>query len=154
WIVSDWFDGAPYERPLVFGLCALAFVAVPTAVIGGIATWSDTTLLPPPPGPLPALLPAGLLVGPALAPGGRAFRPCRMFERQPVLALFVGGLAAALIAMSTALSLMYPPTGYDALSYHGPLAVLLWRDGNLTTFLARAPAGHALANPGTVQLWY
>ena len=42
WVVSDWFNGAPYERPLVLGLSALAFVVVPAAAIGGIATWSGT----------------------------------------------------------------------------------------------------------------
>jgi hypothetical protein len=29
WVVSDWFNGVPYERPFVLGLSVLAFVVVP-----------------------------------------------------------------------------------------------------------------------------
>jgi hypothetical protein len=154
WVVAERFDGALYERPLVFGLSGLAFIVGPAAAIGGIATWSGTALLRPPLGPLMSLLPAALVVAAALARGWRPHRPCLVFERTNGLVLLVGGLAAGLLLASTGLSLMYPPTGYDALSYHAPLAVFLWRDGNLNTFLDRAPVVYTLANPGTAQLWY
>jgi hypothetical protein len=154
WILSDWFDGRPYERPLVFGLGALAFIAVPAAAIGGIGTWTGTALLHPPAGPLLSAIPAAFMVGVCLQRGWRPYLPRLVFERPQGLVLLVGGLATSLLLASTALSLMYPPTGYDALSYHGPLAVFLWRDGNLSAFLDRAPVVNTLANPGTIQLWY
>src|SRR5436189_123377 len=31
WIVADGFEGAPYERSLIFGLSALAFIVTPAA---------------------------------------------------------------------------------------------------------------------------
>jgi hypothetical protein len=154
WVVSDWFDGTPYERPLVFGLGTLAFIAVPAAAIGGIGTWTGTALLHPPAGPLLSGVPGAFMVGVWLQRGWRPYWPRLIFERPQSLVLLVGGLAAGLLLASTALSLMYPPTGYDALSYHGPLAIFLWRDGNLSAFLDRAPAINTLANPGTIQLWY
>jgi hypothetical protein len=49
---------------------------------------------------------------------------------------------------------MHPPTQGDAIGYHAPLAVFLWSDGNLSTFLDRAPDTWALAHPGTAELWY
>ena len=154
WLVAERFDGAPYERPLVFGLSGLAFIVVPAAAIGGIATWSGTALLRPPFGPLLSLLPAAFVVAAALVRGWRPHRPCIVFEHTHRLVWLVGGLAAGLLLASTGLSLMYPPTGYDALSYHAPLAVFLWRDGNLSAFLDRAPVVYTLANAGTAQLWY
>jgi flagellar biosynthesis protein FliQ len=51
------------------------------------------------------------------------------------------------------ISLTHPPTQGDALSYHAPLALFLWRDGNLTSFLTRAPDNFALAQPGATELW-
>src|SRR5436309_148015 len=45
WVASERWDGAAYERPLVFGLSALAFIVVPAAALGGVAAWSGTALL-------------------------------------------------------------------------------------------------------------
>lgn len=154
WVVAARFDGAPYERPLVFGLSGLAFIVVPAAAIGGIATWVGTGLLRPPLGPLLSLLPAALVVAAALVQGWRPHWPHCLSRKPSNLVLFVGSLAIVLLVTSTGLSLMYPPDGGDALSYHAPLAVFLWGDGNLSAFLDRAPIAWALANPGTAELWY
>lgn len=154
WIVSDWFDGALHEQPLVFGMTALAFIVVPAAAVGGLGTWSGTALLRPPWGPLLCATPSALLVSLCLQRGWRPYRPCLDFGHPRGLALLIGGLAGGLLLTSTAFSLMYPPTGYDALSYHAPLAVFLWRDGNISTFLDRTPVVYTLAHPGTAQLWY
>ena len=56
--------------------------------------------------------------------------------------------------MSALLSISHPPTGYDALGYHAPLAVYLWRDGNLGAFLDRQPGEWPLAHPGTAEIWF
>ena len=154
WIVSARFEGASYERPLVFGISALAFISVPAAIVGGVASWNGTALLRPPLGPLLSAIPATIIVGAGLQRGWRPQRLRLQLDRSHCLALVVGALAAGLLFVSTAISIMFPPTGYDALAYHAPLAVFLWRDGNLSTFLDRAPVVNTLANPGTVQLWY
>lgn len=154
WVLAERFDGVAYERPLVFGLSALAFIVGPVAAIGGIATWSGTALLRPPLGPLLSMLPAVVVVAAALRQGWRPHLPHLLWRQPSHLVLLVGALASGLLLTSIALSLMHPPDGGDALSYHAPLAVFLWRDGNLSSFLDRAPIAWALANPGTAELWY
>jgi hypothetical protein len=154
WVVSDWFDGASYERPLVFGLSALAFVSVPSAIIGGLGSWSGTALLRPPLGPLLSAIPALIVIGVGLRSGWRPHLPERAQRQPQSLVLLVGGLAAALLLVSASISFMHPPSGYDALGWHAPLAFFLWRDGNLSTFLDRAPIYWPLACPGTVELLF
>ena len=154
WFVSDWFDGATYERPLIFGIGALAFIVVPAAAIGGFATWTGTSLLRPPLGPLMSAIPALIVVGAGLRFGWRPQWRRYVRRQTPSLTLLVGVLAAGLLLASTLIALMYPPTGYDALAYHAPLAVFLWHDGNLSAFLDRIPRVSTLANPATPQLWY
>lgn len=154
WIVADAFEGASYERPLIFGLSAFAFVVVPAAAIGGIASCSGTHLLHPPTGPLLVMLPAALV---ALKGAKKGWRPHLLrfaFMPMPSLVLFVGAMAIGLFLVSTLLSLARPADGGDAMSYHAPLAVFLWRDGNLTTFLDRAPFTWALAYPANAEFWY
>ncbi len=155
WYLTDAIELAHYERPLAFGLTTLAFVVIPAAGIGGLAAWTGTALLRPPIGPLLAATPA---VAVALVGMWRGWRP-----RLPVwpqlgrirpLVWLVWGLALALLLESCALSLTHPPTGYDALAYHAPLANFLWRDGNLGSFLDRNPHAWPLAQPGTAELWF
>ena len=153
-VVTDWFDGARYERRIVFGIGALAFITVPAAAIGWIASWSGTGLLRPPIGPLLSMLPAALVVVRGMKQGWSPHRPRVACMPLPGLVLLVGGTAMGLFLVSTLLSLVHPPDGGDAISYHAPLAVFLWRDGNLTTFLDRAPVTWALAYPATGELWY
>jgi hypothetical protein len=154
WIVSDWFDGASYERPLVFGLSALGFISVPAAIIGGLGSWSGAALLRPPLGPLLSAVPAFIVIGAGLRSGWRPHWSRRASRQPHVLVLLIGILAAASLLTSAALSIMHPPSGYDALSWHAPLASFLWRDGNISTFLDRAPIAWPLACPGTVELLY
>src|SRR5262245_54302197 len=153
-VITRGFDGAAFERPLSFGLSALAFLVVPAAAIGGIAAWTHTALLRPPLGPLLAMLPAVGVVAIALRRGWRPYWPHLAFRPSSPLISLIGGLAVTLFVASMAISLMHPPTGGDGLSYHAPLAIFFWRDGNLITFLNRAPGTWALANPGTAELWY
>jgi hypothetical protein len=152
--VTDWLDGVTYERPLVLGLAALALVVVPSAAIAGLATWTDTALLRPPLGPTLAMLPSIAVSAMRLRAGWRPSWPRLHFWPASRLLRVVVGLVAGLLVASIAINLMHPPTGGDGLSYHAPLAVFLWRDGNLSTFLDRAPGTWALANPGTAELWY
>jgi glycosyltransferase involved in cell wall biosynthesis len=155
WYVADRIDLADYERPLGFGLTALAFVAVPAAVIGGIAAWSGTALLRPPSGPLLSAIPSVAVVAAGVRHG---WRPHRLawppLGRASPLVRIVWGLALVLLLASCALSLTHPPTGYDALAYHAPLAASLWRDGNIGAFLDRNPDAWPLAQPGTAELWF
>jgi hypothetical protein len=154
WFVSDWFDGASYERPLVFGLSALGFISVPAAIFGGLGSLSGSALLRPPLGPLLSAAPAFIVMGAGLRSGWRPHWSRPELRHSYGLIMLVGGLAAVLLFTSTVIALMYPPSGYDALAYHAPLAVFLWNDGNLTAFLDRIPRVSTLANPGTAQLWY
>jgi len=62
-------------------------------------------------------------------------------------------IAVGLLGTSAILSFGRPPTGFDALSYHGPMAVYFWRDGNIVSLLDRAPFGFAMAHPGAAELW-
>jgi hypothetical protein len=154
WVVLDWFDGLGYERPLAFGLSTLGFVVIPAAVIGGVGEWSRTALLRPPLGPSLAALPALAFIAVGVQHGWRLHRP-RLLLRQPSgLVLLAGGVALGLLVASIAASLTHPPTGGDAVSYHAPLSVFLWHDGNLGAFLDRTAGTWALANPGTAEIWY
>ena len=154
WVVTDGFDGASYERCLVFGLSVFAFVATPAAVIGGIASWSGTSLLRPPTGPLLSMLAAALVLVRGIRRGWHPHRLSFIYGPTPRLVVVVSAIAIALHAVSVLLSLTRPADGGDAISYHAPLAVFFWRDGNLTSFLDRAPVTWALAYPGSAELWY
>ena len=152
WILTDWFDGASYERPLVFGLSGIALITVPAAMIGGLASLSGKALLRPPLGPLVSAIPALMIIGAGIWSGWRFYWPRWELRQSQALVLLVASLAAVLVSIRALIALMYPPTGYDALAYHAPLAVFLWHDGNLTAFLDRIPRVGTLANPGTPQL--
>jgi hypothetical protein len=154
WLVADWYDGTRYERPLAFGLSMLAFIVMPAATVGGVGAWAHLPLLRPPAGPLLVGLPAALVVGFGLYRGWRPHGPNLHAGQLTPLVLLIGALGAGLLLASVAVSLMHPPAGGDAVSYHAPLAVFLWHDGNLGAFLARAPDTWALAWPGTAELWF
>jgi hypothetical protein len=153
WCLVDWLDSAPYERPLIFGIATFALVVVPAAVIGGIAEWSNSTLLSPPAGPLLTAVPAAVILAAGVA--WKRWRPHSLQWEVSTAApvRIVEGLAGGLLAVSMILSFVHPPTGYDALSYHAPLAAFLWRDGNLGSFLNRLPEHWTLAHPGSAELW-
>jgi len=154
WIVCDRFDGASYERPVVFGLSALAFISVPGAMIGGLASWSSTALLRPPLGPLLTMAPAVSVLLAGALQGWRPSLRSPTYGQHSSIVLLVWVLAASLLSISAVLSVVHPPTGYDALGFHAPLGIFLWQDGNLDAFLDRAVGYWPLAHPGAANLWF
>lgn len=153
-VVTRRFEGPPYERPLVYGLLVFGFIAIPAAYVGGLAGWMGTAQLRPPLGPLIVASPALLVVAVGLHDGWRPVLPRPHFEAPGRLVLALGVVAVVLIGLSAALSVTRSPTGFDALSYHAPMAVYFWRDGNIVTLLDRAPWNWALAHPGATELWF
>ena len=153
-IVSGRFAGLRYERSLVYGLTAFAFVVVPAAFVGGLAGWMGVALLRAPWGPLIVGTPALVVTAIAVRGGWRPM-PLRVELQVPGgLQLALAGIAAVLLGTSAILAFVRPPTGFDALSYHGPMAVYFWRDGNIVSLLDRAPFGFAMAHPGAAELWF
>jgi hypothetical protein len=70
------------------------------------------------------------------------------------LGLFLGAIAIGLLAISATTSVAHPTTSYDALGYHAPLGVYLWRDGNLGSFLDGLPSPGPLTHPAAAELWF
>jgi hypothetical protein len=154
WILADRVEGPAYERLLTVGLLAATWITVPAAAVGAVAYWWGLPLLRPPLGPLLASVPSAGVVIVGLAAGWRPRWPSPRLGRPPGLVLLVDSLALVLLSVSVVVYLSHPPTSGDAVSYHAPLAVFLWQEGNLGTFLDRAPDVWALAQPGTAELWY
>jgi hypothetical protein len=152
--LASWFVGTQAEKALALGLLALAFVVVPASVIGVIGTVLDTGLLRAPSGPLLSATPAVVVLVLGLRRGWRPRLPRPRRAAPGRLLLLVGALSGILLIGSVVISLTHPPTQGDALSYHAPLALLLWSDGNLSAFLDRSPDVWALAHPGTAELWF
>ncbi len=151
-------DIAAYEGPLIFGLSTLALIVLPAATLAGVGSGLGLPLLRPPLGPLLSTVPAAVMLAFAVTRGWRPRLPQisrrAPGRRAPALVRLVAGLAGGLLLASIAISLTHPANGGDAVSYHAPLAVFLWREGNLSTFLDRAPDFWALAHPGSAELWF
>jgi hypothetical protein len=152
--VASLLADAAAERALAFGLATLAFVVVPSSFLAALGSALHSGLLRPAGGPLLSALPAAVAVGIGLHRGWRPRRPHVEHVRGGPLLLLVGVLGGGMVVASIFISLMHPATQGDALSYHAPLAVYLWSDGNLTAFLNRSPDIWALAHPGTAELWF
>lgn len=154
WICAAQFHGMRYEKPLVFGLSAFAFIAIPAAWTGELADLAHGAFLRPPLGPLLASLPAAVWIAYHLASGWRP-RPIHLDLGKPgPLAIIIAALSALVLGAAIVIGMTHPATSGDALSYHGNLAVYLWRDGSLGAFLNRAPDIWALAHPGMAELWF
>ncbi|HEV7665718.1 MAG TPA: hypothetical protein VGQ62_19465, partial [Chloroflexota bacterium] len=153
WSIAAIFDGVDYERPLVFSLTALALLSVPASIIGGLAALVGVPLLRPPLGPLLSALPATLVVIAACRRGWRPHLRNPHIPRSPIVRLTLL-LACGLLLSSALVGALHPPTGWDPLSYHAPVAVFFWRDGDLSSFLGRAPDYAAWAHPGTAELFF
>jgi hypothetical protein len=151
--VAHRFDGEPYERPLIFGLSALALISVPAAMVAGLASLAGGSFLSPPAGPLVAAIPAALVAAVTLRGGFRTAMPRVRWPETPLLRIAIGA-AAVLLGGSVLVSLLHPPTEGDALTYHAPIGVFLWSTGNLTTMLDRAPGQWVFFHPGTAELFY
>ncbi len=141
-----------FERPLIFGTAWLGLIAVPAAAVGAIGWALGAPLLRPPAGPLLVSIPAVV----CLALLRRRWQPPTSLRLRPLvgLAAVLAGVASLLLVTVVAITLGHPPTGYDALSYHAPLAVYFWRDGDLAAQLLRTPWAWALAHPGAAELWF
>jgi hypothetical protein len=153
WLVASRVPLRGAERMLAFGLLTMLFIVLPASLLGFVGWATGATPLRPPLGPLLTGLPAALTI---LGGAFRGWWPRDVWpawERPSPLAVVLGSTAFALLATSVAVSLFHPPTGYDALSYHAPLAVYFWRDGNLGIVLDQQRWGWALAHPGTMELW-
>lgn len=142
------------ERLLAFGMLALAYIVVPSALIAGVGSIFHAALLRPPGGPLVAALPGAATLAFGLRRGWRPPGPRPPSLRPRPFLAFLAILAGGLFLGSAVISLIHPPTQGDALGYHAPLGVFLWSDGNLTTYLDRSPDVWALGHPGTAELWY
>jgi hypothetical protein len=154
WAVSARFEWPAYERVLVFGLATVALVTVPAAAIGALGSLIGEPLLRPPGGLLLTSVPSLVVVGAALLRGWRpALRLRTDLLYTPLLRAIAVG-AALLLAAELVATLLHPPTQGDALSYHAPLGVLFWSDGDLTSPLDRSPETWGLAHPGTAELWF
>lgn len=146
--------GTTAEHLVAFGLLGLALVVVPSSW-AGLAGWAaDRRWLAPPLGPLLTALPSLLVLALGYRRGWRIGGGWAPRARPPALVLLLGVLGFGLLLLAAVVGISDPPTGYDALSYHAPLAVYYWRDGNLGSYLERQPWAWALAHPGTAELWF
>lgn len=153
WIVADFANTESYEWPLAFGLATFGFLVIPAAFVAGLGSLLDQPLLRPPVGPLLSVIPSAMLVASTFARGRRRQVIRFILPKPRGVTWLVGGAAVILLVVSVVLGVTHPASGGDALSYHAPLAIFLWRDGNLTSFLGRAPGTWALAQPGAAELW-
>lgn len=154
WVIADRFQGERFEWPLVFGLSTFALIAFPCAALGEIAERVGTAYLRPPGGPFLASLPAVGVIALAVFQGWRPHRIRIQLGRPAGLVIFLAVLVSVILYSAVSIALMHPATSGDALSYHLPLSVYLWQDGNLGSFLDRTKALWAFAHPGMVELWF
>jgi hypothetical protein len=143
-----------YERPLAFGIAACALIVVPASFLGGVGAAVGAPLLRPPLGPLLVAVPALWSCAAAARSGWRPHPSAIRRRLGPRSTRLIVASAVVLLLASAAIALSQPPTGFDALSYHGPLAVYLWRDGNIAAYLSRSVSGFALAQPASAELWF
>ena len=154
WAVSARFAWPAYEQLLVFGLSTVALVTVPAAALGGLASLLGETFLRPPGGLLLTSIPSLAVIAAAMTRGWRpSLRLSSNLLYTPLLRVIAAGAGLLLVA-EIAATFFHPPTQGDALSYHAPLGVLFWSEGNLTAPLDRSPETWGLAHPGTAELWF
>ncbi len=154
WALSGVLRFRTLDRLLAFGLLAFAFISVPAALLGGLGDVIHLHLLRPPYGPSLSAIPALATVGYLLTRGWRPSVPQFRIVRISPLAIVMAGLAGGLLAISAGIAIHHPPTGYDELGYHGPLAVFFWRDGTLSQFMPRFQYAWPLAQPASAELWF
>ena len=154
WSLVGEIPVASYERPLVFGLSVFGFIVIPSAAVGEIAERLRASFLRPPAGPFLAAIPAVIALIISLRRGWQPRLPRWNLKRPGNLTAAIALLSGLTLFSFAAVGLMHPATSGDALSYHAPLSVYLWQDGNLGTFLNRAPDIWALAHPGMAELWF
>lgn len=146
-------EGVPADRILGFGLSWVTFVTVPAGFVAGGGYLLGEPLLRAPLGSVLAAIPSAIVVV-VVALSDRGWRTLKAPSVRPTalliwLAFVVGSLLTAVLVVR----LTHPTSSYDALSYHAPLSVLLWRGGDLGSFLLLDPMYWSLAHPGTAELW-
>lgn len=143
--------------------CVSAYVALATvlSVVGGAASLTGSPLLHAASGPLIAAGSLGLATALLLRrqPGQQAPRArwCRPAAWE-LVALVTGG---GVLLLSVVVHAIHPPAGFDALSYHLPMARSLYDGGSVTApthflhqqWLAHQPVGNfPLAYPGAFEV--
>jgi hypothetical protein len=154
WAISARFAWPAYEKVLVFGLATVALVTVPAAALGGLASLLSEPLLRPPGGLLLTSVPSLVVVVVALMRGWKPSLPRQPNVLHTPLLRAVAACAAVLLVAEIVATFFHPPTQGDALSYHAPLGVLFWSEGDLTAPLDRSPETWGLAHPGAAELWF
>jgi hypothetical protein len=142
------------ERIVAWGLIAYGLVVIPTALVGALGDRAGIRLLEPPLGPMLASLPAVVAVGWSLARGWRPALPRGegAVALTPAIAI-LAGLVVASIVIQAGTAMRYPVLGFDELGYHGPLAILFWREGTLGGFLDTFGSTAVLSHPGGSELY-
>jgi hypothetical protein len=142
------------ERIVAWGLIAYALLVIPAAIVGSAGDHLGFRLLDPPLGPMLASVPAVVAIGWSLARGWRPSLPRgkQGIRLTPAIAI-LAGLVVASFVIQTGNSLRYPVLGFDELGYHGPLAVLFWREGSLGGFQAAFESSGVLSHPGGAELF-
>jgi len=152
------FPGMNYELPIVSAVLFTFFIAVPASVVGGVASWSGYPLLRAPVGPIVCgVIVMAFIVGDLSRKRPRKVRTWtgfRLATGRSFLPAVLMSLAALLLLLSAAIAFLHPPRAYDALAYHAPLGILIWRDGDLTTYLRENPEYWSLAHPATAEILY
>jgi hypothetical protein len=152
--ITEGGNGPSFERPLTFGIAVLALLTAPAAVVGGVASLTDSTLARPPFGLLLAAVPSVVI---AVASAWRGWRPqaprLAIPSVTPLVAVVLGS-AVMVGAAAIVVSFLHPATQGDALTYHAPLGVLFWREGSLTAAIDLAPTDFVFAHPATAEIWY
>ncbi len=153
-VISNQLRLSSYEKVISFGLISFTLIVVPAAMLGELADRIGIPLLRPPAGPILSGIPALVICIASIKKGWKlpAIKFPDFSRSKLVIGIFF--LCSFTYIAITAVALMHPATGGDALSYHSPLAVLLWREGNLGSFLDHAPQIWALAHPGMAELWF
>ncbi|HKP21650.1 MAG TPA: hypothetical protein VJT68_09040 [Thermoleophilaceae bacterium] len=154
WALAERGSWPAYDRLIVLGIAWIALVAVPAAIVGGLASLLGGSYLRPPAGPLLAAIPSVVVLVLAARGGWRPSRPRLRLGLDTPLLRVAAAAAGLLLLAELVVTIVHPPSQGDALTYHAPLAVLFWSDGDLTSVLDRSPETWGLANPGTAELLY
>ncbi len=142
------------ERVVAWGLVAYGLLVIPAALVAFAGDRLGVALLRPPVGPVLASLPALACLAWSWRTGWRPSVPrLDALPRATPLVVLLVLLVVAGQALQVGLAAQVPPASFDDLGYHGPLAVLLWGDGSLETFLDRILATPVLSHPGGAELW-
>ena len=159
WGIVRLLDLDALDRAVAWGICSFALVTVAAAYLGGLDDLTGLSLLRPPLGPSMVALPAlGAL---ALSLRRRPLRrPGHMTLKAPrvtplvALTLVVAACVVTSLILAIGVAVAHPPTGFDDLGYHFPIAVFTWRDGTISSYLARLASAWPLAQPGAAELWF